>query len=322
MPFATETFAGTGGTELSAYAAAWSKQTSFAQNAVVGIDGPYFNVAAAAYGCYQHSASPAGADYSVAADIKRIGGTANPQMGVCGRMQAGAGTFYSSLHIHSLNSTRLYVWVAGTPTQIGSSYANTLTTGVAQTHELRMTGSTIELYIDGVLRISATDTTITTAGKAGIIGHSMRDSGVADTGSIDNWSATDAAATSDLSGNVTLDDVAPAGTLADGGASGLSGGVTLDAVAPAGTLGVAPGAYSIPALTNWSGSVQAAVTVPWVTFQRLADGVQVLVLADQVTNGSGDLSGTNAALAAGTTYMVCGWNADGSARFARPVTAT
>lgn len=125
-----------------------------------------------------------------------------------------------------------------------------------------------------------------------------------------------------ISGNVTLDAVAPAGTLADGGASGLSGGVTLDAVAPAGTLGVAPGAYSIPALTNWSGSVQAAVTVPWVTFQRLADGVQVLVLADQVTDGSGNLAGTSASLAAGTTYMACGWNADGSSRFAAPVTAT
>lgn len=129
-------------------------------------------------------------------------------------------------------------------------------------------------------------------------------------------------APSALSGNVTLDSVSPAGTLADAGATSLSGGVTLDAVAPAGTLGVAPGAYSIPALTNWSGSVQAAVTVPWVTFQRLADGVQVLVLADQVTDGSGNLSGTNAALLTGTTYMTCGWNADGSSRFARPVTAT
>lgn len=193
MSFASDNFAGTGATELAAYNAAWSKQTSFATSAVIGIDGQYFNAATAgAYAVYQHSASPASADYSVFGDVKRIGGTATPQMGVAGRMQSGAGTFYSSIHFHSLNSTRLYVWVAGTPTQIGSSYSNTLTTGVAQTHELRMTGSTIELYIDGVQRISAADSTITTAGKAGIIGRDMRDSGVADTGSIDNWSAVDA----------------------------------------------------------------------------------------------------------------------------------
>lgn len=39
-----------------------------------------------------------------------------------------------------------------------------------------------------------------------------------------------------LSGNVTLDAVAPAGTLADSGSSGLSGGVALDNVAVAGSL--------------------------------------------------------------------------------------
>lgn len=39
-----------------------------------------------------------------------------------------------------------------------------------------------------------------------------------------------------LSGGVALGDVAPAGTLADGGTSGLSGGVDLAAVAVAGSL--------------------------------------------------------------------------------------
>lgn len=126
----------------------------------------------------------------------------------------------------------------------------------------------------------------------------------------------------DLSGGVTLDNVAPSGTLADGGASSLTGNIILDAVAPSGSLGQQPGAYIVPALTNWNGSLQAGVTVPWISFCRLTDGVQVLVLADQVTDGSGNLSGTNAALLAGTTYMVCGWNADGSSRFARPVVAT
>lgn len=43
-------------------------------------------------------------------------------------------------------------------------------------------------------------------------------------------------ASADLSGNVTLGDVAPAGSLADAGASALTGNVTLSDVAPSGTL--------------------------------------------------------------------------------------
>lgn len=195
MAFASDTFTGTPVTELSAYSAAWSKQSGFTTDAFIGPDGPYCIVAGnLTYGVYQNSGSPASADYSVFADVKRIGGTATPQMGVCGRMQSGAGTFYCTLHFHSLNQTRLYKCVSGAFTQLSSSYSNSLTTGVAQRHELRMSGSTISVHIDGgAAVISVTDTSITTAGKAGLIGFTMRDSGVADTGSIDNWEAVDAA---------------------------------------------------------------------------------------------------------------------------------
>lgn len=128
-------------------------------------------------------------------------------------------------------------------------------------------------------------------------------------------------ASGDLNGNVTLADVTAAGTLASS-SSDLSGGVTLSDVVAAGTLGATPAGWSVPALTNWSGTLQASVTIPVVTFQRLSDGVQVLVLTSQTTNGAGTLSGTSGSLSTGTTYMACGWNADGSQRFAVPVTAT
>jgi hypothetical protein len=127
---------------------------------------------------------------------------------------------------------------------------------------------------------------------------------------------------SGLSGNVTLDAVAPAGTLADSGASGLSGNVTLDAVAPAGTLGLEPGTVTVPALRNWSGSLQTSVTIPVVTVLSLTTGAQVLALTDQTTDGTtADLAITSTSLVVGTTYMVAGWNADGSQRFAVPLTA-
>jgi hypothetical protein len=131
-----------------------------------------------------------------------------------------------------------------------------------------------------------------------------------------------AAPASTLSGNVTLDAIAPAGTIADAGPTSLSGDVTLDAIAPAGTLSQQPGVVTVPALRNWSGSLQTSVTIPVVTVLSMTTGAQVLALTDQTTDGTtAELSITNAALVAGTTYMVAGWNADGSQRFAVPITA-
>lgn len=315
MPFASDNFAGAAGQDIAAYNALWELQSGYTQVAIIGIDGAYFNAPnTSAYGVYRHANAPASADYSVVADVKRIGGSALPQMGVCGRMQAAAGTYYAAIHFCNINQTRLYKFIATVPTQIGSSYAQTLTLGVASTIELRMTGSTIAAYVDGVQRISVTDASVTVAGNAGIIGLSMRDSGVADTGSIDNWSASDPVATSDLGGNVTLDEVAPTGTLADGGASGLSGGVTLDAVAPAGTLGMQPGVVTTAPFKNkFTGALMPSVTIPKVAVVRVSDMATVLTLADVVTNGSAVMQLTNAALVPGQAYLVITCNSDGSA---------
>jgi hypothetical protein len=124
-----------------------------------------------------------------------------------------------------------------------------------------------------------------------------------------------------LSGGGALDDLAAGGALSSG-ASDMSGGGVLADLLAAGSLGPNPGTCVIPALKNWSGSLQTAATVPWVTFCRLTDAVQVLILANQVTHAStADLSVTNAALAPGTWYMALGFSADGSQRFARPVLA-
>lgn len=108
----------------------------------------------------------------------------------------------------------------------------------------------------------------------------------------------------------------------DAAASELAGNVTLDAVVAAGALGQAQGTCMVSELRNWAGALQAGVTIPVVTFCRLSDGVQVLTLTSQITDGSGHLSVSSTSLLAGTAYMVIGWNGDGSARFAAPVTAT
>lgn len=197
MTFASDSFTGTPVTELSAYNASWSKQSGFTVDAFIGVDsGTYVIVASdSAYGVYVRSESPASADYSVFCDVtRRAVASAVPQMGVVGRAQSGTGTFYAFFHLDSLNETRIYKCVSGTFTQLGSGYSLTLTTGVAVNLELRMSGSSIKGFVDGVERISVTNTDISGAGKAGIIGYKMRVSGSQDTGQIDNFNAVNAAA--------------------------------------------------------------------------------------------------------------------------------
>ena len=196
MSFASDTFTGTPATELSAYNSNWSKQSGFTVDAFIGPDsGTYAIVASpSSYGVYVRSESPASADYSVFCDVtRRAVASEVPQMGIVGRAQAGAGTFYAFFHFDNANETRLYKCVAGSFTQLGSGYSLTLTTGVAVNLELRMAGSSIKGFVNGVERVAVTDTSITGAGKAGIIGHKMRVTGVQDTGQIDNFSAVNAA---------------------------------------------------------------------------------------------------------------------------------
>lgn len=118
------------------------------------------------------------------------------------------------------------------------------------------------------------------------------------------------AAGASLSGDVTLDNAVAAGTLGSS-ASDLSGGVTLADVVAAGTLGLQPGTISL-SLVNENNGPQASITLPWLTFQRLTDAVQVLALASQSTNGAAALTVTNGALVQGTWYVVTGWHTDGT----------
>ncbi len=82
------------------------------------------------------------------------------------------------------------------------------------------------------------------------------------------------------------------------------------------------GSYVIPGFTNASGTAQVGLTVNWLTFTRVSDGVQVLIRTNQVTNGAGALAGSHASLVPGTAYIATGWNTAGTASFRQFVTAT
>lgn len=114
-----------------------------------------------------------------------------------------------------------------------------------------------------------------------------------------------------------------AATLTVNSGSTLAGNVQLGDAVPGGALGTAPGIITITGVRNENNGLQAGVTVPWVTVQRLTDAVQVLAVQNQLLDvTTGNLALTNAALVAGTWYIVNGFNADGSKRMIELAQAT
>ena len=186
------TFTGTQFTELAAAIPEFSKQTGHATDGLLGAGGTHaIQNGGTGTAIYQHSATPPSANYSVWADIAKLSGnTGNgPRMGVCGRMAAGADTFYFALYSHDLTNIRLFKRVAGGQTQLGSSHSFTLTSTPAKL-ELVMDGSSISAKLNDVTVIGpVADTEITGAGRAGVYLFDMRETGVADSGALDNFDA-------------------------------------------------------------------------------------------------------------------------------------
>lgn len=106
---------------------------------------------------------PASADYSVFCDITIK--TMIGHVGLAGRMVTNADTYYF-IYPDAAN-----VWVLGkrvnSALTILNNSINTPGIGTYQL-ELRMTGTTIAYYVDGVLGASETDSSITAVGRGGI----------------------------------------------------------------------------------------------------------------------------------------------------------
>lgn len=191
--FASGSFTGSNGTELSAHDAAWTRHTSYAGNAQLVAN--RLRQTSVTTSAYWHSSTPASADYSVSADIfakETNGGMCFT--GVIGRVDTAANTFYMARYAGDLtDGWQLYKAVAGVFTQLGSTATQSLTDETAYNVKLEMIGSAIKLYKEGSgsATISATDAYITAAGKSGL---RIGASGTVDDNSgvqLDNFSADD-----------------------------------------------------------------------------------------------------------------------------------
>jgi hypothetical protein len=132
------------------------------------------------------SASPAN-DCSVKAVIHVFSNTGN--VGVVGRLATGANTYYRAVFTNG-TGWQLFKVVAGASTQLGSTAGGTtLTVGNDVNLELKMSGTSISVIVDGTTLITATDSAIA-SGVSGIRSNgSTSDSAGYH---LDNWQTVDA----------------------------------------------------------------------------------------------------------------------------------
>lgn len=166
--FASDSFSGTDGTLLSTYSANWVKHSSSGAGTLLIYSDRARKNEGGDEALYYHSGTPGGADYSVTSIITCVS-SASGNPGVCGRINTAANTFYMARYDTASGGWQLYKRVTGTFTQLGSTSTQTFASGSKEI-KLKMVGSAIELFKEGggSATISATDSAITAAGKAGL----------------------------------------------------------------------------------------------------------------------------------------------------------
>jgi hypothetical protein len=218
--------------------------------------------------------------------------------------------------IYCYIGTGFVVWQAGTvgvsgATNLGASTTTGLTAGETATYSIEFTGTSLVAKRNGVVIATGTDPNSTPV--AGVIGVNLRNAYM-----LAPFEAYNSL-TSALTGSYTLADIIASGALSSGGAV-VSGAYTFDDLVASGTLGATLGTLTVPQLKNWTGQLLTAQLVEKIAVLRISDMVLLATFTNQTTDGTTANLVLTGALPSGTPCMVVGFNNDGSARFARPVT--
>lgn len=115
---------------------------------------------------YYASAVPSTADYSVEADLVALSDVLGDSIGVLGRIDPTAITFYRASWERSDNTWNIWKSVNGAFTYLGGA-PGTMTPGQTYRVRLDMTGTAIKLFVNGTQTVSVVDATITAAGRGG-----------------------------------------------------------------------------------------------------------------------------------------------------------
>lgn len=194
--FVTDSFTDTSGTNIESHTgevgATWVEHTALAGGQLVISDANRVRSNSSTADMVYASGLPASADYSVFGTIVMRSDNNGSAMGICGRLATGADTCYLFRYNTSGTNQWQLLRLSGGASSTIQAVNATITVDQAYAIELRMTGSTIEGYVDGVLTCSGTNSDVTAAGRAGIrtAGTASNTAGV----HLDNFSAADPAA--------------------------------------------------------------------------------------------------------------------------------
>lgn len=168
----TEPFTETAGTNLTAHTTVttWAKQTGATGDIVITDINAARGNTDGATAEYQSAFTPASRNYDVDVDYVVKSHVVNHYLWAKGQADATAATYYMGLYDTALDSWRLTKSITGSTTDIGTGcpYAQALTNGVTYHLKLELRASSQKVYIDSVLRCTASDTDITATGLAGL----------------------------------------------------------------------------------------------------------------------------------------------------------
>lgn len=171
-PFLYDSFTDAAGTAITAHTgetgASWTVQSGNSPATPDKIDGGGALYANAANGIYQSAGSPPSADYYVEAVLTKLSTVTNDKVGVIGRADPAANSWYMARWNEAGSNWQLYRTVAGVSTQMNGSIAGSFNVGDSHVLRLTMNGSTISMSLDGAQIQSKADTVITAAGHAGV----------------------------------------------------------------------------------------------------------------------------------------------------------
>ncbi len=289
MPDAFDTFTDADNTLLQDHVAdtgqTWAKGSSSATNAKI-TSNAVISSSNSVVGIYTNSFVPTTADYSVTITLHALATFTQPAT-VCARMNAAGNTRYE-FYLYTDGNVYLTKWVSGSGTDLASA-AYSFSADADFTIEV--IGTTINGYVDGVLKCTAVDSGISAKGSPGLFTQSTN---VA----ITYWSVTNAAGpipTSITEPTVATTGVTATGTLNPNGASIsatdftkviLGGQATACSAITALTVGnsTSPGvAYTL---------TLSGLVVPGITFTvNFTDGA--FTNSGGVNLATGVLSGTN-----------------------------
>ena len=173
----TDSFTGTSGSALTSHTgelgATWAHQAGGADAQITDanrIRRSDAGILQPDYTIDYTTATPPSADYSVEADLVVRSNMTGDMAGVIGRHNTATNTFYMARWEQSDASWNLVKYTNGTVSYLNYAASQpALVVNEAYRIRLEMTGTTLNLYVNGVLKVTTTDATITAAGKAGIM---------------------------------------------------------------------------------------------------------------------------------------------------------